>query len=218
MTRGGFDANLQILHNEIARMGSIVEKQIHQCIDALVKQDEALADTVIANDDLVDDLQKDIEDKSIKLIAMQQPLATDLRNIFTSIKVAADLERMADHAVDIAKIAKRLKNEVYIKELVDIPKMAELVQQVIRESLNSYVDANLDKAYQTCKLDDEIDAIYKRVFTELLTYMTKEAKNINQAAQFLFVCKYLERVADHATNICESAIYLVTGEQIDLND
>lgn len=218
MTRGGFDANLQILHNEIARMGSIVEKQIHQCIDALVKQDNSIADTVIANDDLVDELQKEIEDKSIKLIAMQQPLATDLRNIFTSIKVATDLERMADHAVDIAKIAKRLTKEVYIKELVDIPIMAEIVQKLIRESLNSYIEASLDKAYEACKIDDEIDALYKRVFTELLTYMTKESKNINQAAQFLFVCKYLERVADHATNICESAIYLVTGEQKDLND
>ena len=218
MTRLSFDANLQILHDEIVRMGSIVEKQICQCIDALVKQDEAMADTVIANDDLVDNLQKEIEDKSIKLIAMQQPLATDLRNIFTSIKVATDLERMADHAVDIAKIAKRLKNEVYIKELVDIPRMAEIVQRLIRESLNSYVEADLDKAYEACKIDDEIDAIYKKVFTELLTYMTKEAKNINQSAQFLFVCKYLERVADHATNICESTIYLVTGEQKDLND
>ncbi|WP_139905317.1 phosphate signaling complex protein PhoU [Clostridium thermarum] len=218
MTRVGFDANLQMLHNEIARMGGIVEKQIHQCIEALVKQDETLADTVIANDDLVDNLQKDIEDKSIKLIAMQQPLATDLRNIFTSIKVATDLERMADHAVDIAKIAKRLKNEEYIKELVDIPRMAEIVQKLIREALNSYVEANLKKAYEACKIDDGIDAIYKEVFTELLAYMTKEAKNINQAAQFLFVCKYLERVADHATNICESTIYLVTGEQKDLND
>ncbi|WP_163194494.1 phosphate signaling complex protein PhoU [Clostridium thermarum] len=218
MTRVGFDANLQMLHNEIARMGGIVEKQIHQCIEALVKQDETLADAVIANDDLVDNLQKDIEDKSIKLIAMQQPLATDLRNIFTSIKVATDLERMADHAVDIAKIAKRLKNEVYIKELVDIPRMAEIVQKLIREALNSYVEANLNMAYEACKIDDGIDAIYKEVFTELLAYMTKEAKNINQAAQFLFVCKYLERVADHATNICESTIYLVTGEQKDLND
>ena len=218
MTRSAFDANLQVLHNDIIRMGSIVEKQIHQCIEALVKQDEELANTVIKNDDLVDDLQKEIEDKCIKLIAMQQPLAIDLRNIFTSSKIATDLERMADHAVDIAKIARRLKNEVYIKQLIDIPKMAETVQVLIRESLNCYVEADSDKAYETVKIDDEIDALYKKIFNELLGKMTEDHSCINQAAQFLFVCKWLERVADHATNICESTIYLVTGEQIDLND
>ncbi|MDP4089795.1 MAG: phosphate signaling complex protein PhoU [Bacillota bacterium] len=218
MTRSSFDTNLQILHNDIIRMGSIVEKQIHQCIEALVKQDEELADTVIKNDDLVDDLQKEIEDKCIKLIAMQQPLAIDLRNIFTSNKIATDLERMADHAVDIAKIAKRLKNEVYIKQLIDIPKMADIVQVLIRESLNCYVEADAEKAYKTVKIDDQIDALYKKIFNELLDKMTADHGCANQAAQFLFVCKWLERVADHATNICESTIYLVTGEQIDLND
>jgi phosphate uptake regulator, PhoU len=218
MTRGGFDANLQLLHDDIIRMGSIVEKQIHQCIEALVKQDEELANTVINNDDLVDKLQKEIEDKCVKLIAMQQPLATDLRNIFTSVKIATDLERMADHAVDIAKIVKRLTKEIYIKELVDIPKMAELVQNIIREALNAYVEADSEKAYKVCKMDDEVDAIYKRVFTELMVLMTKKPEQTNQAAQFLFVCKYLERVADHATNLCESAIYLVTGEHVDLNE
>jgi phosphate transport system protein len=218
MTRGGFDANLQILNNEIERLGGLVEIQIHQAVDALVKQNEAMADTVIKNDDLVDNLQKEIEDKSIKLIAMQQPLATDLRNIFTSVKVAADLERMADHAVDIAKIAKRLKDEVYIKELVDIPRMAQIVEILIRESINAYTEANLEKAHKSCKIDDEIDAIFKKVFTELLTYMTKEAKNLSQVAQFLFVARHLERVADYATNICEYTIYLVTGEHVDLNE
>ena len=194
MTRSAFDNNLQMLHNEIVRMGSLVEKQIHQSIRSLVEQDEDLANTVIAKDDLVDNLQKDIENKSIRLIAMQQPLATDLRNIFTSIKIATDLERMADHAVDIAKIAKELTKEKYIKELIDIPKMAKIVEKLIRESLNSYVQADLDKAYETVKIDDEIDAIYKRVFTELLDLMIKGEGNINQTTQFLFVCKFLEEL------------------------
>jgi phosphate transport system protein len=216
--RGAFDLNLQELHNDLLRMGSIVEKQIHQCIEGLVNQDEKLSDLVIINDDLVDSLQKEIEDKCIKLIAMQQPLAKDLRTIFTTIKIVTDLERMADHAVDIAKIAKRLKNEKYIKELIDIPKMADIVQTMIKDSLDSYVDSNVEKAYSTCKMDDSVDSIYKQVFSELLVNMTKDTATITQATQFLFVCKFLERIADHTTNICESTIYLVTGEQIDLND
>lgn len=116
MTRGSFDVHLNELHNDILRMGSIVEKQIYQCIEALANQDVELADKIIANDDLVDNLEKEIENKCIKLIATQQPLAHDLRNIFTTTKIITDLERMADHAVDIAKITHRLKGEKYIKK------------------------------------------------------------------------------------------------------
>jgi phosphate transport system protein len=125
---------------------------------------------------------------------------------------------MADHAVDIAKIAKRLKGEKYIKQLIDIPRMAGLVQTMIKDSLDSYVAGNVEKAYATCKIDDSVDGIYKQVFSELLLHMMQETSSITQATQFLFVCKFLERVADHTTNICEWTIYLVTGEQIDLND
>jgi phosphate transport system protein len=218
MSRGVFDQHLRELHNDVLRMGSIVEKMIYQSIEALVKQDEALAEKVIKNDDLVDNLQKEIEDKCIKLIAMQQPLAKDLRNIFTTTKIVTDLERMADHAVDISKIVKRLKGEKYIKELIDIPRMAQIVQVMIKDSLDAYVEGDVEKAYTTCKMDDDIDAIYKEVFSELLIHMTREPEHINQATQFLFICKFLERTADHTTNICEWTIYLVTGEQIDLND
>lgn len=218
MTRGSFDLDLEKLHNDLIRMGSIVEKQIQLSIKALINQDTALAEEIIKNDDLADDLQKEIEDKCIKLIAMQQPIAKDLRNIFTTTKIVTDLERMADHAVDIAKIVKRLKSENYMKELVDIPRMAGIVQDMIRESINAYIEGNVTKAYDICKMDDKIDNIYREVFTELLDYMTKDKSNINQATQFLFVCKFLERIADHTTNICEWTIYLVTGESIDLND
>jgi phosphate transport system protein len=218
LTRKGFDSELQYLHNDILRMGSIVEKQIHQSIEALVNQDEDLANTVIKNDDLVDNLQKEIESKCIILIAREQPLAIDLRTIFTSTKLVTDLERMADHAVDIAKIARILKNEKFIKELIDIPKMADIVQNMINESLDAYVEGNVEKAYDVCKMDDEIDGIYRRVFNELLHMMSKDSSIVNQVTQFLFICKYLERVADHVTNICEWTIYLVTGEQKDLNE
>ena len=213
-----FEEELQDLHNSLLRMGSVVEKQIYLSIESLVNQDADKAEEIIKNDDIVDDLQKEIEDKCIKLIAMQQPLATDLRNIFTATKIATDLERMADHAVDIAKITKRLKDEKYIKELNGIPRMADIVKEMIKEALDAYVDGDVDNAYATCKMDDEIDSIYKAIFEELLQIMSKDSSTVAQAAQFLFVCKFLERIADHATNICEWTIYLVTGEQVDLND
>ena len=127
MARRVFEANLQELHNDLIRMGSIVEKQIHDCIDALVTHNIEKAHKIMEDDDIVDVMEREIEDKAIRLIAMQQPLAIDLRNIFTTTKIVTDLERMADYAVDVAKITIRLKDEKYIKQLVDIPKMAEIV-------------------------------------------------------------------------------------------
>ncbi|MBU5484972.1 phosphate signaling complex protein PhoU [Clostridium sp. MSJ-11] len=218
MVRGNFDLHLQELHNYILRMGSIVEKQIHGCIEALIEQRYELAEQIIKNDDLVDNLEKEIEDKCIKLIAREQPLAKDLRMIFTATKIVTDLERMADHAVDIAKIAIRLKDEKFIKPLVDIPKMADIAKEMIKEALDAYVEGDVEKSYLVCKKDDKIDEIYRDVFKEMIPIMTKDNSTINQATQFLFVCKYLERIADHVTNICEWTIYLVTGELKDLNE
>ena len=218
MTRGSFDIGLQQIHNDLLIMGSIVEKQISKCIEALVNQDCDLAEKVIKDDDLVDNLQKEIEDKCIRLIATQQPLAQDLRTIFTTTKIVTDLERMADHAVDISKVAIRLKGEKYIKELVHIPEMADIANKMLKLSLDAYVEGNVERAYSTCKMDDEIDDIYKQVFAELLEIMKGDSTTVKQASQFLFVCKFLERIADHTTNICEWTVYLVTGEQIDLND
>ena len=218
MTRGSFDAGLEQVHNDILTMGSIVEKQIFQCIEALVNQDCDLAQKVIKNDDLVDNLQKEIEDKCVRLIATQQPLARDLRAIFTSTKIVTDLERIADHAVDISKIAIRLKGEKYITQLVHIPVMAGIAKEMIKLSLDAYVEGDVEKAYSTGRMDDKMDATFKEVFNELLLIMVQDSTTVTQASQLLFVCKFLERIADHTTNICEWTVYLVTGEQIDLND
>jgi phosphate transport system protein len=218
MPRKVFDSHLEELHVDLIRMGSMAEKQLFQAIEALINNDEVLAKKVIEDDDIVDNMQKEIEGKAIRLIAMQQPLAIDLRNIFTTTKIVTDLERMADHAVDIAKIVKRLKSEKPIKAFLDIPRMANIVREMMKESLDAYVSGDVDRAYEICKRDDDIDAIYKQVFSELLLMMMDNPKTINQSTQYLFICKYLERIADHTTNICESTIYLVTGEQIDLNE
>lgn len=218
MTRTGFDYALESLDEDILRMGSMVEKQIHLSIESLLNKDCKLADEIIENDDLVDNLEKEIENKCIRLIGKEQPLAIDLRTLFTSSKIITDLERIADHAVDIAKVVKRLKNQDYIKELIDIPKMALIAERMIRESLDAFIEEDVEAAYEVCKLDDQVDTYYKKIFNDLLEIMIKDQSTISQGTQFMFVAKNLERIADHVTNICEWTVYLVTGELIDLND
>jgi phosphate transport system protein len=218
MTRTGFDTALENLNEDLLRMGSIVEKQLHQCIDALVNKDGELAAQIIKNDDLVDNLQREIEDKCIRLIAKEQPLAIDLRTIFTISKIVTDIERMADHAANIAKVVKRLKHQVYIKELVDIPKMSALIEQMIKMALDSFIARDAKASEEICRIDDEVDALYKKVFNDLLAIMAKDSSTLNQATQFLLVASKLERIGDHVTNICEWNIYLVTGKHVDLNE
>lgn len=217
MTRNSFDLKLQQLHEDLMSMGEAVTKQIEDSINALKEQDEALADKVIEKDDIVDKFEEEIEDKCIKLMATEQPLAGDLRRIFIATKIITDLERMGDHAVDIAKIAKKLIGENYIKELIDIPKMAKIVEGMIKDSLEVYITRDANRAHEVSKMDDEVDKLYKNIFAELLIIMRNDPTTINQASQFLFVCKFLERMADHATNICEWTVYLECGERLKLN-
>ncbi|WP_346887270.1 phosphate signaling complex protein PhoU [Clostridium sp. UBA1056] len=217
MTRNSFDLKLQQLHEDLMSMGEAVVKQIEDSINALKEQDEALTDKVIEKDDIVDKFEEEIEDKCIKLMATEQPLASDLRRIFIATKIITDLERMGDHAVDIAKIAKKLIGENYIKELIDIPKMAKIVEGMIKDSLEVYITRDVNRAHEVSKMDDEVDKLYKNIFAELLIIMRNDPTTINQASQFLFVCKFLERMADHATNICEWTVYLECGERLKLN-
>lgn len=217
MTRNSFDLKLQQLHEDLMAMGETVAKQIEESINALKEQDETLADKVIEDDDIIDKFEEEIEDKCIKLMATENPLAGDLRRIFITTKIITDLERMGDHAVDIAKIAKKLIGESYIKDLIDIPKMAKIVEVMIKDSLEVYITRDVDRAYKVSKMDDEVDKLYKSIFAELLIIMGNNPATINQASQFLFVCKFLERMADHTTNICEWTVYLESGEKLKLN-
>lgn len=218
MTRSGFDTALENLNADLLRMGSMVEKQVHQCIEALVNKDEKLAEQIYANDDLVDSMQREIEDKCIRLIAKEQPLAIDLRTIFTISKIVTDLERMADHAVNISKAVKRLRQETYIKELVDIPKMSVIVEKMIQKALDSFITRDIDAIKEICAMDDEVDGLYKKVFTDLLALMAKDSSTLNQGTQFILIASKLERIGDHVTNICEWTGYLVTGKHMDLNE
>ncbi|MGI1691145.1 phosphate signaling complex protein PhoU [Thermoanaerobacter uzonensis] len=217
MNRTHFEKELEELHYDVLKMGSLVEEAIANAIASLVNHDTELAQKVIDDDDRIDKMEVEIDNKCAKIIVTQQPIARDLRIVLTGLKIVTDLERMADHAVDIAKTTLRIAHQKYIKPLIDIPRMAEIVREMVKMSLDSYVRQDLELARAIGEKDDIVDALYKQVFRELLTYMMEDPRNIDQATQFLFVARYLERIADHATNICEWVIYLDTGEHIDLN-
>lgn len=217
-TRRSFDRALENLQREILRMGSLVEEAIFRAVDSLAKKDSLLAKEVIAGDRVIDQLELDIEDECLKLIATQQPMAGDLRRIGMAFKIITDLERMGDHAVDIARVTIRLEGQALIKPLVDIPKMAKLAQEMVRDCLDAYVRSDVELAASLKKKDDEIDYLYNCIFTELLEIMSRDPSTIPQATYLLFVGRYIERIADHATNIGERVIFLVTGRRTDLNE
>lgn len=217
MPRKSYREQLEELQQEVLKMGTLVEQTIFNAVKSLKERDEELARQIIEGDDLIDDYQIGIEDFCIKLLALQQPMASDLRVISAAIKIITDLERMADHAVDIAKVTIRLAGQPLIKPLIDVPRMAEVTQKMIRESLDAYVNHNIDQVERLIDYDHDVDALYNQVFRELLTFMIEDPRTIKQAAQLLFVARYLERVADHATNLGEAVYYMVTGERKDLN-
>jgi phosphate transport system protein len=214
MTRGTFDKSLSELQQELLKMGSMVEEAIHLAVESLAKQSQNLARQIIDGDDAIDNLTERIEEECIRLIALQQPLARDLRVVTTVWRIAADLERIADHATNIAEITERIGTEPLIKPLYDIPKMAELAEGMVRNSLQAFVERDVAAAKANCLQDDQVDRIYESILNELTDFILKDANRsqVVQSMNLLFVARYLERVADHATNIGERVIYLVTGQ------
>lgn len=217
MTRATFQSELDSLRKEILRMGTLVEEAIYKAVRSLAQKDSQLAQRVIDDDDQVDALEHEIERKCLSLLALQQPIASDLRLIGTALKLITDLERMADHASDIARTTIRLEGQPLIKPLVDIPRMAEIVQRMVRAALTAYVDVDEAAAHKMIEADDEIDHLYSQIFRELLVIMMEDPRTITQATHLLFVASHLERIADHATNLGEWVIYMVTGERHELN-
>lgn len=215
--RQHYSEEMKALDREILKMGAFVEEAIRKAMQAMVDQDSALAEKVILDDEIINDLEQSIQDKLTLLIAKEQPVAGDLRHVITSLKVVAQLERMGDHAVHIAKSAQRLSGETYMKELIDLPKMAEYGIEMLHEVLTAFADGDQDKAIAVAKLDDRIDHLHDQVWRELLTYMMQDVKYINQATSLLFVSRWLERFGDHSTNISEWVVYDCTGKHIELN-
>lgn len=217
-TRATFDQALSELQQEITRMGFYVEEAISRAVESLAKQDENMAQSVIDGDVIIDDQYQLIENKCLKLIATQQPMAKDLRRIATGLMIITDLERMADLACDIAKITIRIACQPLIKPLLDIPRMAQIAQKMVKESLDAYVREDVQLAVSMAKEDDLVDSLHNQVLRELLVFMMENPKTINQATALLFASRHLERIADHATNIGERIVYLATGERKELND
>lgn len=213
-----YEEKMGHLQERLQYMGSLVEESIARSIEALKRQDLKLAQEVIDADDIIDDLEEEIEEKCLEVIATQQPMASDLRRVATLFKMVNDLERMADYATSIAKITLRIADQPLIKPLVDIPRMAILSQKMVKQALDAYVRQDVELAISVGQDDDEVDKLFGQIFRELLTIMMENPKTITQATHLLFVGRWLERISDHATNIAEEVIFLVTGEKKNLNE
>ncbi len=212
MPRTDFDRDLKMLQDDLMFLGSMVDKAIVRSLDALKSQDTALSQQVIKEDDLIDAKRFEIEDKCIDLIATQQPLAGDLRNLITVLHVSVELERMGDYAEGIAKIGLAIGQEPLLKPLIDIPRMGELAGGMLRHSLDSLVNRDVASALAVIRSDDEVDQIYEQIYRELLMFMIEDPGTVKRATYLLWVSHDLERIADRATNVAERAIYLVTGK------
>ncbi|HZG83531.1 phosphate signaling complex protein PhoU [Paenibacillus sp.] len=215
--RQQFDASLQELRQALIEMGGKVEQAIMDSVAALRDNNLELAEEVIRKDPELNDAEEKIIEMGTNLIALQQPVAKDLRRILVSFRMASDLERMGDLAVDIAKVVRRINGEPLVKPLIDIPRMAGLVQQMTADSLKAYTEENVDLAYKMAGMDDEVDHLHSQILRELFVFMVENPKTVNQSILLCFVSRYLERMADHATNIGESVVYLVMGKRPDLN-
>lgn len=212
--RQHFDEALQKLNQEVLRMGTLVEEALRKATKALVDRNIDLADEVIEGDKKINAYQLEIEDKCTVLIATEQPVAADLRQIVATLNVLNDLERIGDQAVHIAEVMKRLYGEPYMKPLIDIPRMADIAEGMIHDALTAMVNHDPEAAKEVARRDDELDELHAQVLRELLTYMIEDPSKISQGINLLFLGRWLERSGDHVTNICERIVFLSTGEHV----
>ena len=205
------------IKSDLLRLGSMVESAVERSIVALKQHDGSLAQQIVDDDRLINDLRYRVEDECLTVIATQQPAAHDLRIIVAATHVAVELERMADHAAGIASITLRMLDQPLLKPLIDMPIMANIVKEMTRSGLDSFINSDIELARQTIARDDEVDQLYQQMFRELLTYMLEDPKNISRATFLLWVAHNLERIGDRATNLCERTIFVATGLMGDLN-
>jgi len=213
-TDRAFEEQLGQLRTAVLEMGGLVEEQIGQAVRALIQRDEPLAHATIERDHTVNRFDVEIDDLSLKLLALRQPAARDLRLITTALKITTDLERIGDMATHIAERAIELAGELPIKPYIDIPRMADVARDMLRRSLDAFVREDTELALSVCLADDTIDQLHEQLFRELLSYMVENPATVSRAMRLLFVSKYLERVGDHATNIAEMVIFMVKGRSI----
>ncbi|OGO06484.1 MAG: phosphate transport system regulatory protein PhoU [Chloroflexi bacterium RBG_13_57_8] len=211
-TRTAFHKKLREIQDDVLAMGSMVSKATLRSIDALKNRDMPLAHQIIADDKKINLKRFDIEEKCVEIIATQQPMASDLRIILAVLNIISEVERIGDYAEGIAKITEMIGNEPPLKPLIDIPRMAELTVDMLRRSLDAFVNRDAESAKKISNEDDAIDQLYDQVFRELLTFMAEDPKTITRATRLIWVAHNLERAADRVTNICERVVYVVTGK------
>ncbi len=209
-----FDEELRELKESMLFEGELVQKAVQNAVTALLTRDSELARKVIADDDIINTKEVEIDEFCLKLLALRQPAAKDLRFIATAIKINYDLERMGDMAVNICERVLELNQEPQLKPYIDLPQMAEIAQGMLKESLDAFVKEDPQLAWKVTEEDENVDNLNQQIFRELLTYMSEDLRTISRATRLLFISKYLERLADHAVNIAELVIFLVQGKII----
>ncbi len=207
-----FHEELDALKQTLLAMGGLVEDQIRRVMTALVERDSELAQEVIDRDAQVNAYDIEVDEKCVELLALHQPAAGDLRFITTAMKIVTDLERIGDQAVNIAQRALELNREPQLKPYIDLPRMAEKSQRMVKESLDAFVTRDTELARRVCAEDAEVDALKEQIFRELLTFMMEDARTISRTIRLILISRFLERVADHATNIAEMVIYMVESK------
>lgn len=210
--RVSFLNQLEELERLLLEMGRAAEVMLEQALNALARRDVDLANDTIVSDDKVDYLKLEIESKSMELIATQQPAAKDLRRIFGAILIASDVERVADYSVNICESAIKLADKPLFKPLIDIPKMEQVVVKMLKESLEGFVNRDLELIEQMILDDEEVDNLYESLYDELCEFMKKDPSLVEQAVELILISRHLERIADHITNIGERVYYVETGE------
>jgi phosphate transport system protein len=210
--REAFQDHLKGLEEDVFTMGEMVIMAVNRAVKALRERDLVEAEKIEADDKYINEKRWEIEDKCINLIATQQPVATDLREIIAILNIITDLERMGDYAEGLAKIVRRIGEQQHVKPLIDIPRMTEIATEMITKTLTAYAERNEQSARQICLQDDEVDMLYYQVFRELITIMLEDPKTITRATYLIWAAHNIERIADRVTNICERIIFLVTGE------
>ena len=210
-TRAALDEGLAQLQKDLRTLGSLVDLAIERSVGALQRLDHELAETVVAEDQAINTLRFGIEDRAILLIATQQPIARDLREVIATIHAAVELERIGDYGAGIAKIVLRHGDQPLLKPLIDIPRMTTLCRDMLRAALDAFLSRDAEMAHKVAARDDDIDQLYEQIYRELLTFMLNDPRTIDRATWLLWVAHNLERIGDRVQNICERTIYEVTG-------
>jgi len=206
-----FDDSLEQLRQNVVRMGGLAEAQLARAVQALSRRDAALAAEVVKGDAEIDRLEQEIGAQAIRVLALRQPMANDLREVVSSLKVSSDIERIGDYAANVAKRSIALAQLPAVKPAYAVPRLARLVQDMIKDTLDAYVNRDAERALEVWHRDEEVDEVYSGLFRELLTYMMEDPRNIGPCTHLMFIAKNVERIGDHATNIAETIHYQVKG-------